>query len=89
MHAEDLILDACRKGQPVEESIDARPRPHALGITQPLDAFYSEAEQSVDISGLCNSAPLFINAASMSKEWRVWKTCSLNKNNGALMSGNL
>lgn len=59
VHAEDLLLDACRKGQPVEQSVDARPCPHALGISQPLDAFYSEAEQSIDISGLCNNVPLF------------------------------
>lgn len=52
MHAENLVLDAGGKRQPVEERIEAGPGPDAVRIAQPLDALYSESEQSVDVCRL-------------------------------------
>ena len=52
MHAQDLVLDAGGKGQPVEEGVEARPGPDAVWVPQPLDALDPEAEQRIDVRRL-------------------------------------
>ena len=52
MHAEDLVLNAGRQREPVEQRVEARPRPQAVALAQPLYALYPEPEQRIDVRRL-------------------------------------
>ena len=51
MHAHDAVLHQGSQGEPVEQGVHARPRPHAR-LSQPLQALQTEAEQGVDVASL-------------------------------------
>ena len=52
VHAQNAVLDEGGQGQVVEQRVEARPRPHAVRVAQPLHALQTEAEQGVDVGGL-------------------------------------
>lgn len=53
MHAQNAVFDEGGQGQEVEQRVEARPRPHAVRVAQPLHALQAEAKQGVDVGGLC------------------------------------
>lgn len=52
VHAQNAVLDQGGQRQVVEQRVEARPRPHAVRVAQPLHALEAEPEQGVDVGGL-------------------------------------